>query len=233
MRSLYIHEYAQVKEFVEEVADRYLEMTLNQAYWRYALFAIAVIAVGIYLPFAGERLAAIMGWHNTFVGTLFVAAITSLPELAVTIATFCMGALDMAIANLLGSDLFDILVLVLEDLIFLTGPLLSYISPLHVFSAISALIMNGIVIVGLVYRPSTRLFFSIGGSASACSRFICLMSMYFICMATNRESRFLSMKFPLKKRQHKRPRYVNVFCNHFLQHSKCNDCYQCRRQCCD
>ncbi len=162
MRSLYIHEYAQVKEFVEEVADRYPEMTLNQAYRRYALSAIAIIAAGIYLPFAGERLAAIMGWHNTFVGTLFVAAITSLPELAVTIAAFRMGALDMAIANLLGSNLFNILILALEDLIFLTGPLLSYISPLHVFSVISAVIMNGIVIVGLVYRPSTRLFFSIG-----------------------------------------------------------------------
>lgn len=162
MRSLYVHEYAQVKEFVEEVADRYLEITLSQAYLRYALSAIAVIAAGIYLPFAGERLAQVMGWHNTFVGTLFVAAITSLPELAVTIAAFRMGALDMAISNLLGSNLFNILILALEDLIFLSGPLLSAISPLHAFSIMSAVVMSGIVIVGLVYRPSTRLFFSIG-----------------------------------------------------------------------
>ena len=103
-----------------------------------------------------------MGWHNTFVGTLFIAGITSLPELAVSIAALRMGALDMAIANLLGSNLFNILILALEDIIFVAGPLLTFTSPLHAFSALSAVIMSGIVIVGLVYRPSTRLFISIG-----------------------------------------------------------------------
>lgn len=162
MRALYIHERAQVKEFVEQIADRYPDMTLHQAYLRYALSALLVIAAGIYLPFAGAQLAEAMGWHNTFVGTLFIAGVTSLPELAVTIAAFRMGALDMAIANLLGSNLFNIFILALEDIIFLTGPLLTHTSPLHAFSAMSAVIMSGIVIVGLVYRPSTRLFISIG-----------------------------------------------------------------------
>ncbi|ALQ49983.1 sodium:calcium antiporter [Nitrosomonas ureae] len=162
MRALYIHERAQVKEFVEQVADRYPDMTLHQAYVRYVLSASLVIAAGIYLPFVGAQLAEVMGWHNTFVGTLFIAGITSLPELAVSIAALRMGALDMAIANLLGSNLFNILILALEDIIFVAGPLLTFTSPLHAFSAFSAVIMSGIVIVGLVYRPSTRLFISIG-----------------------------------------------------------------------
>lgn len=162
MRALYVHERTQVKEFVEKSTDRYPEVTLNQAYMRYALSALVVVAAGIYLPFVGARLAEVMGWHNTFVGTLFVAAITSLPELAVSIAAFRIGALDMAIANLLGSNLFNILILALQDMIFLSGPLLTHVSPLHAFSAMSAMVMSGIVIVGLVYRPATRLFISIG-----------------------------------------------------------------------
>lgn len=162
MRALYTHERTQVKEFAEQVAERYPDITLHQAYMRYALSALAVIAAGIYLPFAGAQLAEVMGWHNTFVGTLFIAGITSLPELAVSIAALRMGALDMAIANLLGSNLFNILILALEDIIFVAGPLLTFTSPLHAFSALSAVIMSGIVIVGLVYRPYTRLFISIG-----------------------------------------------------------------------
>ncbi|SNX61126.1 cation:H+ antiporter [Nitrosomonas ureae] len=162
MRALYTHEHTQVKEFAEQVAERYPDITLHQAYMRYALSALAVIAAGIYLPFAGAQLAEVVGWHNTFVGTLFIAGITSLPELAVSIAALRMGALDMAIANLLGSNLFNILILALEDIIFIAGPLLTFTSPLHAFSALSAVIMSGIVIVGLVYRPNTRLFISIG-----------------------------------------------------------------------
>lgn len=176
MRALYVHERAQVKMFVEKVADRYPEITLRQAYIRYALAATVVIAAGISLPISGERLAEVMGWNNTFVGTLLIAAVTSFPELAVTIAAFRIGALDMAIANLLGSNLFDIFILALEDMVFLTGPLLNHVSPLHAFSAMSAVIMSGVVIVGLVYRPVTRLFLSIGWIS------LCLFTLYLLNM---------------------------------------------------
>lgn len=158
MRALFVHERAQVKEFVAQVADRYQDITLRRAISYYALAAMVVIAAGTYLPFVGARLAEAMGWHQTFVGTLFIAGVTSLPELAVTLAALRIGALDMAIANLLGSNLFNIVVLAIEDLIYLNGPLLTYISPLHAFSAMSAVVMSGIVIIGLVYRPKIPLF---------------------------------------------------------------------------
>lgn len=162
MRALFVHERAQVKAFVAEVADRYPELTLQRAGTYYVMAAIVVIAAGIYLPFIGERLADAMGWHQTFVGTLFIAGVTSLPELAVTVAALRIGALDMAIANLLGSNLFNIIVLAIDDLIYLNGPLLTHISPLHAFSAMSAVVMSGVVIIGLVYRPKTRFFISVG-----------------------------------------------------------------------
>ena len=54
----------------------------------------------------------------TFVGTLFVAAATSVPEMIVTIAAVRLGALDMGIANLLGSNLFNMLVLAIDDIAY-------------------------------------------------------------------------------------------------------------------
>ena len=162
MRAVFVHEHAQLREFVEEIADRYPTITLRQASFRYALAAVFIIAAGTYIPFVSAQLAEAMGWHETFVGTIFVAAVTSLPELTVTIAALRIGALDMAIANLLGSNLFNIAILAFDDLIFLKGSLLSHISPMHAFSALSAVIMTGVVIIGLVYRPNTRLFMSVG-----------------------------------------------------------------------
>jgi cation:H+ antiporter len=162
MRAVFVHERAQLREFVEEIADRYPTITLRQASFRYALAAVFIIAAATYLPFVSAQLAEAMGWHKTFVGTIFVAAVTSLPELTVTIAALRIGALDMAIANLLGSNLFNIAILAFDDLIFLKGSLLSHISPMHAFSALSAVIMTGVVIIGLVYRPNTRLFMSVG-----------------------------------------------------------------------
>jgi len=162
MRAVFTYERDQTREFVEKIADRYPQLTLRRAVGRYAAAAIVIVAAGTWLPFIGVQLAGVMGWHRTFVGTLFVAMATSLPELAVTVAALRIGALDMAIANLLGSNLFNIVILALDDLLFLKGPLLARVSSLHAMSALSALVMTGIVIVGLLYRPQTRIFRAVG-----------------------------------------------------------------------
>ncbi len=162
MRAVFIHERDKTREFVDTIADRYPQVALRGAVIRYAAAAIVIVAAGIWLPFIGVQLASIMGWHKTFVGTLFVAIATSLPELAVTVAALRIGALDMAIGNLLGSNLFNIVILALDDLFFLKGPLLARVSSLHAMSAVSALVMTGIVIVGLLYRPRARILGAVG-----------------------------------------------------------------------
>jgi cation:H+ antiporter len=138
-------------------AAAYAGMTLRTALWRYFLAASVVVVAGAWLPFVGLELADVMGWRTTFVGTLFIAASTSLPELVVTISALRLGVADMAIANLLGSNLFDILVLAIDDLLYPPGPLLSSASPSHAISAFAAVIMSGIFIVAVLYRPETRL----------------------------------------------------------------------------
>jgi len=136
--------------------------SLRQALVRYALAALVVVGAGVALPFLGKALAAQMGWQESFVGTLFVAAITSLPEAVVTVAAVRIGALDMAIGNLLGSNLFNIFILALDDAFYLRGSLLSHVSPEHAVSALSAMMMTGVAIVGLLYRPRLRVFKTVG-----------------------------------------------------------------------
>jgi cation:H+ antiporter len=157
MRTVFRYEQAELQAFVGERAERYPDISLRQAAGRYAAAAAVVVGAGLFLPFVAKALAAAMGWHLTFVGTLFVAAATSLPEGVVTVSALRIGALDMAVSNLLGSNLFNILILAIDDAAFLTGPILAHVSPLHGLSALSAIIMTGVVIVGLLYRPRTRL----------------------------------------------------------------------------
>jgi cation:H+ antiporter len=137
-------------------------LTLRQALLRYAAAAAVVVAAGAALPFIGKSLAAQMGWQQSFVGTLFIAAVTSLPEAVVTVSAVRIGALDMAIGNLFGSNLFNISILALDDLLYANGPLLARVSPAHAVSALSAIMMTGVAIVGLLYRPKLRVFRTVG-----------------------------------------------------------------------
>lgn len=103
-----------------------------------------------------------MGWDRSFVGTVLVALATSLPEVAVTLSALKIGALDMAISDLFGSNLFNLVIIAVDDLVYLKGPLLANVSPAHLITILSAIMMTGVAIVGLLYRPKTRLFKTVG-----------------------------------------------------------------------
>jgi cation:H+ antiporter len=162
MRSVFEYERVNLEHMSEEVTRHYPHVTLRMAVRRYVVAAIGIMVVGIALPYVASELAEAMGWNRTFVGTLLVAGVTSLPELVVTIAAFRFGAVNMAIAGLLGSNLFDILILAIEDILYVPGPLLAAISPTHTITALSATIMTGTAIIGLQYRPKSRLMGTVG-----------------------------------------------------------------------
>ncbi len=156
IRAIYIQERRQVVG--HPTAQRYNEITLRQAAIRYAIASTVVLAAGIAMPFAAVRLAHAMGWSQSFVGTLLVAGATSLPEAASTIGALKIGAIDLAIGTLFGSNLFNILILAIDDIAYLKGPLLSQVSQTHAVSGVSAIIMTGAAVVGLHYRPAMRVF---------------------------------------------------------------------------
>jgi len=162
MHTAFRYEREEVAEFEAAEAARYPNITLHQAGARYTVAAVAVVAAGSILPFIAADLADLMGWSRSFVGTQFVAAVTSLPELTVTFAALRLGAIDMAIANLLGSNLFNIAILAIDDVFYLPGPLLADVSPVHAVTALSAIAMSAVVLIGLLTRARKR----IGGVVS-------------------------------------------------------------------
>lgn len=154
MRALYLTEQ---RNTITVVAER-PALTLKSAMMGYGVASAVIVGAGIWLPLIGVELARIMGWSNSFVGTLFVAFATSVPELATTWGAIRIGAIDMAIGNLLGSNLFDVLILAIDDFAYVAGPIYTHISPIHAVSALSAGLMSGAVIVALAYRPVSRVW---------------------------------------------------------------------------
>ncbi|WP_298354863.1 hypothetical protein [Rhodoblastus sp.] len=145
-----------------DVAEIKSGVSLRGAVLRYAAAASVVVVAGSWLPFVGRDIAESMGWKTTFVGTLLIAGATSVPEFVVSMSALRLGAVDMAIGNLLGSNLFDILILAVDDLAYPKGPLLAVVSPSHAVTAFGASIMSGIFIVAMLFKPETRLGGAIG-----------------------------------------------------------------------
>jgi cation:H+ antiporter len=123
---------------------------------RFGLAALVVLAAGSWLPKVADGLATTLGLSRSFVGTVLMAVVTTLPEMAVTLSALRLGALDMAIGNLLGSNLFNVMILAVDDVFYVRGPLLADAASVHAGTAVTALVMTGLVIIGLVMRPQGR-----------------------------------------------------------------------------
>lgn len=129
---------------------------LRREWRRFGLCAAVVLVAGSWLPGLADGLAQALGLSRSFVGTVFMALVTTLPEMAVTLGALRLGALDMALGNLLGSNLFNITILAVDDAVYVRGPLLADAAPVHAGTAVTALVMTGLVIIGLVMRPQGR-----------------------------------------------------------------------------
>lgn len=133
-----------------------IKFSLNYILGRYALFASVIIVAALFLPHFAERIAQQTGLGTSFVGTLLLAGSTSLPEIAVSIAAVRMGSVDLAVGNLLGSNIFNIFILFLDDVFYLDGHLLKDASPNNLISVMSVIAMSSVVIIGLTYRSQTK-----------------------------------------------------------------------------
>jgi cation:H+ antiporter len=158
MRLVYLYEKRQIASFMKEKAVelRYKDIPTKTAVLNYTLNAAIVFIAAAFLPRIGEGIAETTGLGQTFVGNIFIAISTSLPEVVVSVSAVKIDAIDLAIGNLFGSNIFNIFILAIDDIFFVKGPLLSYANQNHIISALSAIIMTTIAVIGLTYRSTKK-----------------------------------------------------------------------------
>ena len=145
-------------EVLEKEAEQggYEDISARKAYIVFVINAIAVIGLGIWLASIGDRLAATTGLSRSFVGNLFLALSTSLPEIAASLAAIRLGAVDLAIGNVLGSNLFNILLFFVYDLADGKRNFWASLTNSNAFAAVMTMMMTGVVIISLMYRASPK-----------------------------------------------------------------------------
>ncbi|HCS20623.1 MAG TPA: sodium:proton exchanger [Bacteroidetes bacterium] len=158
LRTIFQNEkQSSVMEPVKTEHNDHEYIPLDKAVKKYILFSLVVVSAALALPFFADQIAEQSGISKTFVGTLLVAATTSLPELVVSIAAVRMGSMDIAVGNLLGSNIFNMLILALDDLMYTRGPLLPNSNPDHALGGLAAILMTAIVGIGILYsKPNKR-----------------------------------------------------------------------------
>lgn len=128
-------------------------------FFGYFVSASVIFLAAPFLIEAADQMAVRSGLGHTFLGTTLVALATSLPELVATLTAFRMGAADLALGNVFGSNAFNMILFVPLDLAF-PGVLFASVSPVHSVTAFAVVIATGIAVMGHLYRKIERSRFS-------------------------------------------------------------------------
>ena len=123
-------------------------------------FAVAAAVIFVAAPFlanAAGTIARLSGIGSTFIGTTLVAIATSLPELVSTFAAVRIGAHDLAVGNVFGSNAFNMVILLPVDIAH-PGALLADVSEAHAITALAVIIVSAVAVLGILYRAEKRIW---------------------------------------------------------------------------
>jgi cation:H+ antiporter len=129
---------------------------VRRAVTGFSLGALALLVAAPFLAWSAGRIAEATGTSTTFVGTSLVAITTSLPELVTAVAAVRLGAFDLAVGNLFGSNAFNMAAFMFADLAYRDGGLLSSVSSTHALTALWSILMMNIGLMGIIYRAEKR-----------------------------------------------------------------------------
>ena len=132
------------------------DWTLKQVLVRFALWSTVVVIAAPLLALAAEELAEATGLGDTFFGVMGLAVLTSLPELAASIAAFRRGLPSMVAGNLLGSNGLNMLIILAVDIFFTEGPFLQSIIETHALAALEGIVMMVAVMGGVLLLSRSR-----------------------------------------------------------------------------
>ncbi len=161
-----IREHRQHTETATEKTDDHLPSETRLArlpalhfYSILTLLCSFIIGGGVVLSILGSRMSLPpeqggFGLEASLIGTLFLAISTSLPELVISFASIRMGFLDMSVGNVLGSNMFNLLIIFFADIAQRNTRLLNQASPSNWTSVILIILLTGLT--ALLLRTKTR-----------------------------------------------------------------------------
>ena len=158
VRRIMLYENRQNAAMPPEKADNKYDGIIKTVYIRFAIAALAIIGAGIWLAFIGDEISTTYNLSSSFVGSLFLAVNTSMPELVVAITAVRIGAIDIAVADILGANMLNMANIFIADISYNRGPILSSVSNDHLITALGAIVMIFILIIALRFPGQRKLF---------------------------------------------------------------------------
>lgn len=156
---LYVIYMYSVFKYSEEEEDD----DLNQEEYvivKFIFTAIILIFLSILLTIQADNITReYPNFSSSTIGAILLGITTSLPEVVTTFALLKLNNFNMAISNMLGSNIFNFLVLSVSDTFIKQGHIYSYADMYSRMYVIGGLSITFLFLLTLAFKPKNKLFY--------------------------------------------------------------------------
>lgn len=128
---------------------------------QFLIAAAVIVLAGAFLTRYADAIGEHTGMGRTVAGLVLLATATSLPELSVDCNLARLGSANLAMGDLLGSSLLNLLILAVLDLLHRGAPVLSRTAAAHALSATMSVAVTAVCLIFLLV-PITGTWAGIG-----------------------------------------------------------------------
>lgn len=142
----------------EEERSEELEEKVNYVFLKFILTAVIMVFLSIMLTNEADKIAHMYpSFSSSSIGAMLLGITTSLPEVVTTFSLLRLGNFNMAASNMLGSNIFNFLVLAISDIFVKETHIYSYSDSYTMMYVIGGIITTFLLVISIILKKNSKI----------------------------------------------------------------------------
>lgn len=142
----------------DEESNEEPDQKVNYVFVKFILTAVVMVFLSIMLTKEADKIAHMYpSFSSSSIGAMLLGITTSLPEVVTTFSLLKLGNFNMAASNMLGSNIFNFLVLAISDIFVKESHIYSYSDSYTMMYVIGGIVTTFLLVISLILKKNNKI----------------------------------------------------------------------------
>lgn len=142
----------------DEESNEEPDQKVNYVFIKFILTAVVMVFLSIMLTKEADKIAHMYpSFSSSSIGAMLLGITTSLPEVVTTFSLLKLGNFNMAASNMLGSNIFNFLVLAISDIFVKESHIYSYSDSYTMMYVIGGIVTTSLLVISLILKKNNKI----------------------------------------------------------------------------
>lgn len=142
----------------DEESNEEPDQKVNYVFIKFILTAVVMVFLSIMLTKEADKIAHMYpSFSSSSIGAMLLGITTSLPEVVTTFSLLKLGNFNMAASNMLGSNIFNFLVLAISDIFVKESHIYSYSDSYTMMYVIGGIVTTFLLVISLILKKNNKI----------------------------------------------------------------------------